>query len=231
MVNRLIGHLGKPPLVVHRLDMDTSGLLLFAKTSAAADSIARQFRNRTVSKTYLAICLGVPPEASFEVHADIGPHPNESVARMTRDRQDDPPVRTGGGGGSEGEEERDEDSCRQEEGRDRQDSTAGEDFKTAWTSCRVLASNPEIDITDHSRPGVISLIAFQAGLHRSHGCASPLWLITLFYCLGLLFRSPATDRGAMDSSLQGVSLIECRPHTGRTHQIRVHCQHAGVSQV
>ena len=154
MVNRLIGHLGKPPLVVHRLDMDTSGLLLFAKTPAAADSIARQFRNRTVSKTYLAICLGVPRESSFEVHADIGPHPKESVARMTRDRRDDPLV--WGGGESEGEEG-EEGSCQGGTRRGRQSSQGDdEDFKTAWTSCRVLASNKEIDVIAESKPGVIS---------------------------------------------------------------------------
>ena len=46
MVNRLIHYLGegREPLVVHRLDMDTSGLLLFAKTKAAVVGVHAQFR-------------------------------------------------------------------------------------------------------------------------------------------------------------------------------------------
>lgn len=44
MVNRVIGYLGRPPHVLHRLDMDTSGLLLFTKTQAAARDVSLQFR-------------------------------------------------------------------------------------------------------------------------------------------------------------------------------------------
>ncbi len=43
-----------PLFVVHRLDMDTSGILLFAKTAEAAVNIQKQFENHTVRKTYLA---------------------------------------------------------------------------------------------------------------------------------------------------------------------------------
>ena len=44
MVNRLIGHLGQPPLPLHRLDMDTSGLVLFAKSTRVVEAVAKQFR-------------------------------------------------------------------------------------------------------------------------------------------------------------------------------------------
>ncbi len=44
MVNRLIGHLGRPPFTLHRLDMDTSGVLLFAKTKRVVEQVAAQFR-------------------------------------------------------------------------------------------------------------------------------------------------------------------------------------------
>jgi len=45
---------------VHRLDMDTSGLLVFAKTAAAQRTLRQQFERREVSKTYLAMLQGVP---------------------------------------------------------------------------------------------------------------------------------------------------------------------------
>ncbi|MCL2304516.1 MAG: RluA family pseudouridine synthase [Planctomycetaceae bacterium] len=47
--------------VVSRLDVPVSGVVLFARTSKAADRINEQFRNRTVQKTYLAIVEGTPP--------------------------------------------------------------------------------------------------------------------------------------------------------------------------
>ncbi|SIN75790.1 ribosomal large subunit pseudouridine synthase A [Sulfurivirga caldicuralii] len=42
--------------VVHRLDMDTSGLMVFARTKAAQSHLSRQFQQRVVGKTYLAVC-------------------------------------------------------------------------------------------------------------------------------------------------------------------------------
>lgn len=46
---------------VHRLDRDTSGLVLMARDAVAADRAEAWFRARTINKTYLALCLGVPP--------------------------------------------------------------------------------------------------------------------------------------------------------------------------
>lgn len=44
MVNRVLHYLGHTPYVCHRLDMSTSGVVLFAKTKAAAAAINEQFR-------------------------------------------------------------------------------------------------------------------------------------------------------------------------------------------
>lgn len=49
--------------LVHRLDRGTSGLLVFARTPAAAKNLGRQFARRTVEKRYLALVEGGPPEA------------------------------------------------------------------------------------------------------------------------------------------------------------------------
>lgn len=52
---------------VHRLDADTSGLLLCAKTKPALDFLSGQFQSKTVRKSYLALVVGAPPEDTFTV--------------------------------------------------------------------------------------------------------------------------------------------------------------------
>ena len=64
--------------VVHRLDKETSGVLLFAKTSAAQRHISHQFMNNTTAKEYLALVAGRPVENSGRIEADLAPHPNGS---------------------------------------------------------------------------------------------------------------------------------------------------------
>ena len=46
--------------VVHRLDRPVSGVVLFARTSKAANRLTNQFRERTVKKSYLGVCQGLP---------------------------------------------------------------------------------------------------------------------------------------------------------------------------
>ena len=54
------------PGIVHRLDRETSGVMVLARTAAAAAELQRQFANRTVRKTYVAIVDGVPhPPAAY----------------------------------------------------------------------------------------------------------------------------------------------------------------------
>ncbi|HJU94293.1 MAG TPA: RluA family pseudouridine synthase [Pyrinomonadaceae bacterium] len=57
-------HRGLRPGIVHRLDRDTSGLLVIAKTDAALENLSDQFRDRTVFKSYVALVHGrVSPES------------------------------------------------------------------------------------------------------------------------------------------------------------------------
>lgn len=63
------------PGVVHRLDKDTSGLILLAKNDAAHHWLQDQFRTRKVDKTYLALVDGRPPTPSGRVEAFIGRDP------------------------------------------------------------------------------------------------------------------------------------------------------------
>ena len=63
------------PGVVHRLDRDTSGLILLAKNDAAYHGLQQQFKSRSISKTYLAITEGRPPTESGKIDAPIGRDP------------------------------------------------------------------------------------------------------------------------------------------------------------
>lgn len=60
--------------IVHRLDKDTSGLLVVARTLQAQTDLVRQLQSRTVKRVYLAVVSGQPPEQGT-VDAPIGRHP------------------------------------------------------------------------------------------------------------------------------------------------------------
>jgi 23S rRNA pseudouridine1911/1915/1917 synthase len=66
-----IGGEGRPG-VVHRLDRDTSGLILLAKNDIAHRWLQEQFRSRRVSKVYLALVDGRPPTPTGRIEAPIG---------------------------------------------------------------------------------------------------------------------------------------------------------------
>ncbi|MDP2655382.1 MAG: RluA family pseudouridine synthase [bacterium] len=57
---------------VHRLDRDTSGVLVFAKNAMAYEFMRKAFHDRDIKKTYLAVVYGVPKEKSGVIDFDIG---------------------------------------------------------------------------------------------------------------------------------------------------------------
>lgn len=63
------------PGVVHRLDKDTSGVMLVAKNSLAQNNLAQQFKSHSVSKAYLVLVKGHLTPASGIIEADIGRDP------------------------------------------------------------------------------------------------------------------------------------------------------------
>lgn len=90
LVNALIAHCGESlsgiggvrrPGIVHRLDKDTSGLLVVAKTDAAHRGLARHFADHgetlPLEREYLAFCWGVPERASGTIEASLGRHPRD----------------------------------------------------------------------------------------------------------------------------------------------------------
>jgi 23S rRNA pseudouridine1911/1915/1917 synthase len=138
LVNALLAHCKdlsgvggvERPGIVHRLDKDTSGVLVAAKHDAAHRALSLAFRWRTTDKRYLAVAYGVPNDTEGVVDAPIARHPSERK-RMAVVR-------------------------------------GGRNARTLWWARERLA---------------------------------------------------------------GAALIECRPVTGRTHQIRVHLAHIGHAVV
>lgn len=126
--------MGSGVTLVHRIDADTSGLVLCAKTKAALDFLSGQFQSKTVDKRYEALTVGAPPSDEFTV--DL-----------------------------------------------------------------VLKE-------DEARPGVMCVV-------KKHGKAS----LTEFTVLEK-FPQPA--------GRPSLALLECRPLTGRPHQIRLHLATSGT---
>jgi 23S rRNA pseudouridine1911/1915/1917 synthase len=76
------------PGIVHRLDRDTTGLLIVAKTDAAHKKLADQFEQRTVQKAYLALVAGVPDRDRDYIDRTIGPHPINREKMAIRNPED-----------------------------------------------------------------------------------------------------------------------------------------------
>jgi len=97
LVNALLAHCGdslsgiggvKRPGIVHRLDKDTTGLIVVAKTDEAHQSLVHQFASRLIRRTYTALIWGSPTKNSFKIDAPIG--------RSRRNRKKMAVVNTGG---------------------------------------------------------------------------------------------------------------------------------------
>ena len=84
LVNALIAHCGASlsglggevrPGIVHRLDKETSGLIVAAKNDRAMHSLAGQFAHRTIERAYHAVAWGAPRTAQGVIEGDIGRNP------------------------------------------------------------------------------------------------------------------------------------------------------------
>ncbi|MSP02697.1 MAG: RluA family pseudouridine synthase [Acetobacteraceae bacterium] len=81
LVNALLAHCGpgftgigaeKRPGIVHRLDKDTSGVMVVAKTQRANDVLTAAFAARDLDRAYLALCWGLPSPLAGEIEGAIG---------------------------------------------------------------------------------------------------------------------------------------------------------------
>ena len=95
VVNALLHRLGaldgvgdpERPGIVHRLDRDTSGVLLVARTPQALAGLARQFHDRTLAKRYVAVVHGVVRAPAGVIDQAIGRHPQERKRMSVRARR------------------------------------------------------------------------------------------------------------------------------------------------
>jgi 23S rRNA pseudouridine1911/1915/1917 synthase len=104
LVNALLAHcpdLGgvggeRRPGIVHRLDKDTSGLIIAAKHDHALWHLQNQFKQRTVAKVYLALVNGAlqPPEALIDAPIGRDPRHRQRMAVVTNGRGDARPAQT-----------------------------------------------------------------------------------------------------------------------------------------
>ena len=94
LVNALLHHVksGLPstpnepfrPGIVHRLDMDTTGLLVVAKNDVAHRALQSQFEARTVARQYVGIVWGIPEPKSGLIEAPIGRSPRNRILMSVR---------------------------------------------------------------------------------------------------------------------------------------------------
>jgi 23S rRNA pseudouridine1911/1915/1917 synthase len=77
---------GRRPYVVHRIDRDTSGLVVFAANTRACDRLKDQFERRTVERVYLAVVYGRPSPASGTWRDRIAWHAGELIQKQADSR-------------------------------------------------------------------------------------------------------------------------------------------------
>jgi 23S rRNA pseudouridine1911/1915/1917 synthase len=81
-----IGGVARPG-IVHRIDKDTSGLLVVAKTDPAHEGLSAQFASHSIDRRYKAIVAGVPTSGSVDAPLARSPHDRKKVAIMTNGKR------------------------------------------------------------------------------------------------------------------------------------------------
>ena len=93
LLDALAFDLGRPKLV-HRLDKDTSGVLLLARSARAAAFFSKAFAGRTARKVYLALVTGAPSLDAGMIEAPLAKQPGSGGEKMHVDPKDGLPART-----------------------------------------------------------------------------------------------------------------------------------------
>jgi 23S rRNA pseudouridine955/2504/2580 synthase len=94
LLDALTFGLDNRPKLVHRLDKDTSGVLLVARTARSAGHFAKAFSSRTARKVYWALVVGVPAIEDGFIDLPIGKQPGSGGEKMHVDEKDGQSART-----------------------------------------------------------------------------------------------------------------------------------------
>jgi 23S rRNA pseudouridine955/2504/2580 synthase len=90
-IDRLLqeGYGAERPKLVHRIDKDTSGILLLAKSQKSARDLTALFKEQAIRKTYLAFCIGNPsnPSKSGKISAPIAKSSQKGIEKMAVDSE------------------------------------------------------------------------------------------------------------------------------------------------
>jgi RluA family pseudouridine synthase len=78
---------------VHRLDAETTGILLLGRSPGAVEALGALFETRRVVKTYLAVVHGTPPKPAWDCRLPLAPDP-QAIGRMRVDRREGKPAET-----------------------------------------------------------------------------------------------------------------------------------------
>ena len=85
---------GPRPRLVHRLDKDTSGVLLIARTPGSAAAFSKRFAGRSAKKVYWALVVGVPEQHVGEIDAPLAKQPGTGGEKMHVDTEGGQPAKT-----------------------------------------------------------------------------------------------------------------------------------------
>lgn len=80
------------PGIVHRIDKDTTGSLIVCKNDRAHEAISSQLKDHSITRKYLAICLGVLKEDTYRIEGPIGRHPQDRKRMAINYRNGKPAV-------------------------------------------------------------------------------------------------------------------------------------------
>ena len=94
LLDGLAGDEGNRPKLVHRLDKDTSGVLLVARSARAAGHFAKTFSSRTARKVYWALVVGVPSPENGSIDAPLAKQPGTGGEKMHVDEENGQSART-----------------------------------------------------------------------------------------------------------------------------------------
>lgn len=94
LLDGLADDAGSRPKLVHRLDKDTSGALLVAKTARSASHFSKSFSGRTARKIYWALVVGVPSLDEGMIDAPLAKQPGTGGEKMHVDKESGLPART-----------------------------------------------------------------------------------------------------------------------------------------